>query len=240
MKEPFGQAWVAVDAFLLASAVAWIWSIVWTWIASLLEPGETRPLLHSPLLPINGCIGTLLFVAAMSRAIEWIMLSNDEPGRIWTQAAGSIWCWLTFTATAVGSCYLFWKRQSSLPLHLLGVLSMTAVGVIACSVELLWPGHSFLALMFGSGLYACVWVWSNLFLDPRNSPRWLACTSGLLESVIYAVIPAGLASFMGFSAARQPRDPPVWAANSVLLAALRVGSSAISGAPRFGHRSHRC
>ena len=35
MNVEFGQPSVAVHALLLASATAWIWSILWTWIASL-------------------------------------------------------------------------------------------------------------------------------------------------------------------------------------------------------------
>jgi hypothetical protein len=218
-RDALGESWVAVDAFLLAAATAWIWSIVWTWIASLLETDETKPLLDSPLLAINACLGALLYFLAMSRAVEWIMVGNDEPGRLWTQAAGSLWSWSVYGLMSAGSCYLFWKRRASLPLHLLGVLSLTAIGLIACSVEVLWPDHSFVALMFLSGVYACVWVWSNLLLDPRNPPRWLTFSDGLWESVVYACIASAGAVFLGCSALVNDRNA-VWCAESVVLVAL--------------------
>ena len=48
-QDKLGEPWVDVHALLLAAGVAWLWTIAWTWFASLLENEEDRPLLDSPL-----------------------------------------------------------------------------------------------------------------------------------------------------------------------------------------------
>ncbi|MSQ94093.1 MAG: hypothetical protein EXR98_06000 [Gemmataceae bacterium] len=164
------EPWVVVGALLLAAGTMGTWTIVWTWIASLLETDEKKPLLDSALLLLHGTLGEVLYTSVLVEALSWIVFRAGDPGRIWTQMTGSVWGWLAFGTLAFGSCFLAWKRRGSLPLHLLGVLSLTGVGVIACSVEIFWRDQSFVALMFGAGVFACVWVWSHLFLDGKPRP----------------------------------------------------------------------
>jgi hypothetical protein len=125
-----------------------------------------------------------------------------------------------------GSCYFFWSRHGALPLHLLGVLGLTAVGMTACTVEYFSRGDSLIALMFGSGLFACTWVWSHLFLDVKQMPRWLMSDENLSESVLYAMIGAGLAVWLGCGTFVNAMREPIWSANSILLAAASCALAA--------------
>jgi hypothetical protein len=216
---PLGEPWIVVDALLLAAGVAWVWSLVWTWSASLLERGEERPLLDSVLLTVNGLLGAALFAGVLLPALDWIMFRSAEDGRLWTQAAGSAWSWLVFALTSAGACCLFWKRRGVLPLHVLGVLSLTAVGVCACSVAIPEIGDPFLALMLLCGGYASVWVWSHLFIDPDRPPGWLGVTAGRPERAIYASIAGAAAVLLGCnSLVTDTRS--VWAAGSIGLSAF--------------------
>jgi hypothetical protein len=220
MKDiELGEPWIVVDALLLAAGVAWLWSMAWTWIAGLIEQTEAKPLLDSLLLTLNSVLGAVLFGLVLLPALDWIMFRNTEPGRLWTQTTGSLWSWLVFGLMSAGSCYLFGKRRASLPLHLLGALSLTAVGVIACSVEAFSRADGFLALMFLCGVYACVWVWSNLFLDAEQPPRWLTFTHDLRESVLYTTIAGGVAVLLGCATLINDRHA-VWSAESIMLSGL--------------------
>lgn len=214
-----GPPWIVVDALLLAAGVAGLWSITWTWIASLLEQDETRPLLDSPLLTLNNLLGAATFGVVLLGSLNWIAFRSDDAGRQWTQAGGSMWAWLAFGLVAAAACFHVWQRSAALPLHLLGTLSLSAVGVIACSIEVIWPDQGFTALMFLSGVYACVWVWSNLLLDAEHPPSWLACAGGLPESVLYAAIPGSVAVLLGVMRFADA----VWSADAIVLAALACG-----------------
>ena len=141
--------------------------------------------------------------------------------RLWTQAAGAPWSWLIWALMTVSACFHAWKRQASLPLHLLGAMSLVGVGVMACGVEH-FHGDGFVALMFLCGVYACVWVWTNLLVDSQAPPAWLTCTHGLTESVLYAILSAAFAVLL--ACATFVNDAlPIWSAASVALSALAFG-----------------
>src|SRR5262249_38772483 len=85
-------------------------------------------------------------------------------------------------------------------------------------VEAALPGNSFVALMFGCGVFACVWVWSNLLLDPEQPPAGLSCAADRLEGVLYACIAGGLATLLGASTLWTGHEP-IWSAEAIALAA---------------------
>jgi hypothetical protein len=223
-----GQAWIAADALLLGAGIAWLWSILWNWIAHHFErdeeqspPNQMESWQDSLLLTLNSVLGTALFVGVLLRALLWIIFRGTESGRLWTHEAGSPWSWLVYALMSAGACFLFWKRRASLPLHLLGTLSLAAVGVIACTVELLSPDSGYVALMFLSGVYACGWVYCNRFLNAGSvptRPRWLTFTNELWESVIYSGIAGGLAVCLGCGTIVNGQHS-VWSAESILLSA---------------------
>src|SRR5262249_12198616 len=183
-----------------------------------LDSEDEKPWLDSPMLTINSLLGAGAFSAVLFTALEWIIFRNSPNGHLWVQAAGSIWSWLVYALVASGAYFLLWKRLARLPLHLLGMLSMAVVGVIACSVESISSEDGFLALMFLSGLYACVWVWTNLLLDPQHPPRWLTCVHDHQEGALYAILAGASAVFLG-SFTLFTGKHPVWSAESILLSA---------------------
>jgi hypothetical protein len=213
----FGQEWVAVDALLIAAGAAWVWSIVWTAVAAWLETDQHRPLLYSPLLTINGVLGAALFMGALAPALIFVVFRVAEHGQRWTQAAGTYWTWLAFATIVGGATHYFWTRRSSLPLFLIGVFGLTAVGVIACSVEVVWPGHSYVALMFGSGVYACGWIWGTMLIDGGPPPRWLQVTQDRLEGVLLPCVAGTVAILLGGATLFTGRDE-IWSALAVILA----------------------
>jgi hypothetical protein len=220
LDVPLMQVWVMVDVFLLATGVAWIWSMVWTALASRRE-GD--PLLASRLLTINSAAGTALYGFVLWPATLWLMLRDAGVGKAWVLAAGSPWSWLAWCVLALGSCHLIWKRRGALPLHWFGVLSLSAVAIAACTIEVFWQ-RGFDALMFSGGLYACVWVWVTLYFDPEQPPRWLSMSRTLREGVIYAVIGSATAIFLGCTAlGRSGAEQAVWSAGAIILAGLAYG-----------------
>jgi hypothetical protein len=218
--DRLGESWVVSYALLVAAAVAWIWTSAWTAIASRLEQDDDRPLLDSLLLRVNNLLGAMLFAAVLVPALTWIAFSGAEPGRFLAEAAGSAWGWLVFGLMALGAGFFHWERRASLPLWLLGMLSFTAVGVLACSVEVFSPADGFVALMFGAASFACLWMWLNLFLNPAEPPALVTFSSDLWESVAFTLAGAVLAVGLG---AASMVSQPIWAAQSIALAALACG-----------------
>jgi len=216
---PFGQTWVAVDTLLLSASVSWVWSIAWSWITSVLEKNNERATDEPLLLKFNVALGVLPFAIALARAVVWIMFENDDQGRMWTHEVGTPWGWLTFALTMGGSCFLSWRRSSAVPMHMLGAWSLVGVGMIACAFEFVSPGDSFIALMFGSGVFACAWVWFTMLFDPAQPPRWLLMSHHHVESALYATLAAGLAIFLGSGVLLDMNRHAIWSANSVILGA---------------------
>ncbi len=222
MEIPFSEPWVPVDALLVAAATASLWSIAWAWIAAMLEDGESKPLLDSVLLTLNSCLGVACYGIVLVTAITTIVSTLDGRSHPWVLETGSIWSRLAFGVVALGAGYVIWQRRQSVPLHLPGLIGIAAVGLIACMVQNGMEGHGHIALMFGSGVFACAWVALMFCFDPRQLPRWLTSTSRLWEAVIYSAGPAAFAVMLG-SAALVSGLERIWSAEAVILAAAACG-----------------
>ena len=159
--------------------------------------------------------GAALFLGVLAPALALIVVRDATVGREWVESAGSLWDWLVFGLLAFGAGSWFWKRRALIPLHLLAILSLMAVGVIACSVESLQPRQGFLTLMFGSGMYALAWVGCIVLIE-QAPPPWLGC--GRSEGVLYAMLAGGTAVLLG-SVTFFDNKLPVWSAESIVLVA---------------------
>ncbi len=218
-RADLAEAWVAPASLLIASATAWVWTILWAGIAGKFECTEDRPLLESPLLLLNNISGLTFFLLALAPSVIQIVFAVDHTLDAWIALVGSPWGWTAFAVMAVSAGVYSWCRREPVSFHGIGSLALIGIGLIACSIERGWPGQGFVGLMLASAIFSCAWVAMHLWLDAQHLPRWLRLSADFSEATIYAAASGVLAAGMSLSTLWHGEQPIHAAIAAILIAA---------------------
>jgi hypothetical protein len=212
----------------LGTVTASLWDLAWLasrpWTAAWREGPDTP--LAAPLMTLQlglGVVGnTWLLITAL-----WLLAMDFPDQAAWTVQVGSPLGWLSLVLTTVA---LGWRRrQQGLALHphAFGLLGMTAVSLLACSVAGTWPEWAYRTLMLGWAALPAALVLAG-WLRERQGGKAVAGeqSAGPLahplapEYVTFWVrVSSLLAILLGLKAAVVHHDH-LWAAAAITLASV--------------------
>jgi hypothetical protein len=148
-----------VQPLQLGAGFAWAWAILWVIVARRLDHSPSVVKLRdSPLLLVTAHLGSLLLAIILLPAVAAIVFAPPGPTETWVREAGAPGTWLVLGLTAAGVSALNWKRRR-FSISELGLLSVTAIAVLASTAERLAAGYGLPALMLGTGSLSLWWAW---------------------------------------------------------------------------------
>ncbi len=172
-----------VQALLLGAGFAWLWAIGWLAMARRRDDRVITGLLHSPLLRVQGRVGSALLALVLAPA--FLMLAIAPIGEVpsWAAASGSLTAWLVLALATAGHFALAWGRGQTLTLGEGGMLSLGAAVLLGCTAERL--GLSGLpVLMLALAALSAGWAWGQSLGPSRDSALPWAITAGLLAMAL--------------------------------------------------------
>ena len=200
----------------LAALTAALWAIGWTAVRSRL-PAPAFPTSPAPVpwlrhvqAGMAGVGAALLIGAALA-----LLLALHPQAPTWTRETGSLLGWLTLAGATVALGYARTIPEKLLP-RVAGLVGFTAAGLLACTVERIWPGRGwgYRTLMLGWAAYPLIWVAGvgvrQFGLRKPESPAWLDA------AVFWAHLSGVVAVLLALGAAFGHGEP-AWAAAAVAL-----------------------
>jgi len=179
---------IAQMGTVLAAIWAGVWLLVRAWVFG--RDAKSESSLTQPLLTVQIAIGgvgnTLILGAGF-----WLCLlaqGADAPRSAMMGAIGSPLGWLALITMGLAWALRHYQHRS-LPIRDGGVFGLAAMVVLACQVEVHWPGFGYQTLMLGWAAYPLAWV---LFVIVAPSPPRRFAPSLFLDAADYWVRLAGL------------------------------------------------
>jgi hypothetical protein len=233
-SQPFGTT-EFVTAIELATIAAAGWALLWLVAERRGGPWRDataagRELMHVQLALCYSGTGLMLVVALGFLALSW----DVGPARQWITAAGSAWGWTALVLTTVAAAVRQALRGRSFRPSAAGLVGMSALGLLACTVYALWPEApewGYRTLMLGWGMYALLVVAVTWWVASlRTFPGAEGPPQALVRAAAGWVVAAGLAAvLLGLKAAflHRPSEDILWGAAAVALASMAGATMAV-------------
>jgi hypothetical protein len=178
----------------IASLVAAVWALAWLflrdWILARGSPAQTPPV--PLLLRIQIGMGVVGNAVIIGGAVALLAILAPMP-MAWVEKAGMPLGWTAlltaFAAVIVGR---FPERRFMQP-WAVGWFGLASLGLVACTVERIFPEHAYRTLMLGWAAYPLVWVLASWrLMAGRADTDETAATWELLPVAAHWVRLAGL------------------------------------------------
>lgn len=224
----------------LAAITAAIWTIGWLAARrrALALAGRSESPSSWPLLRLQwaqSALGNLLLLApAFALVAIDSSLGMGSGVHDWIAAVGSPLGWFTLAVVCATGRLLGWQRGRPLRPEAIGLMGMTALGLVACSVEAVLPGTpwAFRTLMLGWASYALSVVaatwWATAVYAPAASegpPEVLVRAAG-----VWVRVAGLLALSLGVKAVLVgggDASEPLWGAAAIGIASAAAAAMAV-------------
>jgi hypothetical protein len=237
--RPFGIAEL-VTLLQLATITAAAWMLIWLTARRRVnvwreEPGTVSQLSASTLMRLQlamSITGNAVLIGAALFGLAFL----PPPGQGWTIAAGAPLGWIALVGSLAAAAYRSAQQGRRLSANMIGLIGMTALGLLACTITWLLPlmgvgaesaVWGYRTLMLGWAIYALFivlatwWVASLRTLpDAQGPPQALVRAAAVWVRVagILAVL-LGLKTALMVAAFGQDHQELLWAAASIAIAA---------------------
>src|SRR5262249_28754125 len=147
-----------------AWAIAWLGARPWL----LGRAGQPESPLAQQLLKVQLGFGVAGNVWLIGLAL-WLVTVAFPETSAWALEAGAPLGWGALVATAAAAIGVRRQQGSVLPLKVLGLIGLAALGLLACSIEGIQPGSAwgYRAVMLGWAGYPLIWVLAVTDWFPR-------------------------------------------------------------------------
>ncbi|MHB9046607.1 MAG: hypothetical protein ACYC35_11755, partial [Pirellulales bacterium] len=217
----------------LGTITAAVWAVAWMlsrpWVYAWREEAESSwagPLMNVQLM--MGAIGNIVLLLAALAFLAVFDFFADAS--LWAREVGSLIGWLAL-ALPVAAAVLRGVQVSFRPRpNDVGLVGMAVLGLVACSVERLWPGlgWGYRSLMLGWAMYSLLVVLATWWVATiRTLPGDEGPPQALLRAAATWVRIAGtLAVLLGLKAAFW-YDEQLWAAAAIALPSIAGAAMAV-------------
>lgn len=213
-----------------ATTLAAVWALGWMavrrrldiWREQDAKPTATR-LMSFQVFSAALAGAAWLFPAIVDLAAVYPYGAGD-----WSRAAGAPLGWLAFISSGLAMAWLQVQRQRRVDPRLAGLLGMSTIGLLACSVQAWQPDWGYRTLMLGWAIYCVLVVASTWSLATRSR---LPGAAGPPQAMVRAAATwvkssATLTVVLGLKAAFW-LDQPLWAALAIAMASGAAATMAI-------------
>ena len=213
----------------LCTITAAVWGIAWMaarrWLDIWRETGEEP----SARLLMNVQLGMAVLGNVLFMAIALLLLVFEKGlGSEWIRAAGSPLGWLAFLLTTGAIVYRGLELRRHASPDLAGLLGMTAIGLLACTVFGRWPEWGYRTLMLGWASYSllvALGAWRVAVVRAAAGADGPPLALVRLASVWVRV--AGIAAVLLGLKAALVYEEQLWAAGAIATASLAGAVMAI-------------
>lgn len=227
--------WYSLTITAAVWAAGWIaarrWIDVWR---------ESRPGSAAPLMRLELAMGTaaaaIVFIPGL-----FALLFEDERGLSKVVAAAGSWLgWLAIGSLVAAAIYRHFDLRRAVPIHLAGLVGLTFIGLVACTVSSLagllglsvygvhWGFHT---MMIGWAAYSVLialstwWMAEHVRVAGAEGPPQILVRA----ANVWVIIAGSLAVLLGLLAATffHPADERLWGAAAIGLASAASATMAV-------------
>lgn len=221
----------------LGTITAAVWALGWLIIRRVARRRYDLPesRLANPLMVVQIGLAAIGNVILLMSAL--FVLGLFWPNVAWSEAAGSWLGWAALGLAAAAGALRGRLRRHRLRPEIVGLIGLATLGLLACSVESLFPGWGYRTLMLGWAAYAlcvvlAVW-WVSVQIkqqtDAAEPPRSLMRTASIWVRFagILAVLLGLKAAFVHVFFGSAYQEDALWGAGAIALASLAGAAMAI-------------